>query len=82
MDLTPGPFLKNTTMKKIILHLFVLEDVVAFDLGCLTASVFTYSASGYFSYSFVVHKEVFLTVPLFSMLYVYTRGFASVLSPI
>ena len=42
MDLTAGPFLKNTTLKKIILHLFVLEDVVAFDLGCLTASVFTF----------------------------------------
>ena len=53
MDLTPGPFLKNTTLKKIVLHLFVLEDVVAFDLGCLTASVRTCSASGSFSISFV-----------------------------
>ena len=70
MDLTPGPFLKNTTLKKIVLHLFVLEDVVAFDLGCLTASVFTCSASGSFSNSFVVYKGVFLTVPLFSTLYV------------
>ena len=59
MDLTPGPFLKNTTLKKIVLHLFVLEDVVAFDLGCLTASVFTYSASGSFSNSFVVYMGVF-----------------------
>ena len=60
-------------------HLFVLEDVVAFDLGCLTASVFTCLASGSLIPLFFWG---FPTVPLFAMLYAYTKGFASVFSPI
>ena len=43
-------------------HYLVLEDEVAFDLRWLTSSVFTCSASGSCSISFVVHEEVCLSI--------------------
>ena len=69
---------KNLNIKAIT-HLFVLEDVVAFDLGCLTASVFTCLAS---RSTIPLFPWGFPTVSLFSMFFAYTRAFASVFSPI
>ena len=49
-------------LNQAMTHFLVLEDEVAFDLGWLTVSDFTYSASGSCSLSFVVYEGVFLSI--------------------
>ena len=55
-------------------HIFVLGDVVAFELGCLTASVFTCSAPGSLSNSFVVFKGVSHSSSVYNVVCIY-EGF-------